>query len=874
MTTRAKPEPVFFWQGLLILLPVGVMAAIGLTAILRDKAAVEQQARQRAEEILQQLAPEMGRRILAELAVCDLAGLEWFEHERQRLEQRGARMSRVPLFPRTEGFESSGDPFRNWQAMYPDLRPEEIFPNRVWLAGDSRLARAPGYDQPPRPPEWFLALSAEQRRSWEALRQAQFSGTKAAGLESAVKGFLGLYPAIEARANADLIQLEQKPGSGLIRALTLFAAEHRGMMSESGVPLSNLALAQALRQAGSGPYLATVLDALVDESLEGQSLLLPELLTQARALIAQAPQPEELLDPMEKLWSAQARLARIAWSVEQFASPRQPTNLWVEAMGRCWFCVRGRFSDVTNASSAAHATPPSGTSASAGSPLATNTPAAAADAPGAARGLAESRALLPPEGGAPGLAPGAAKGPAELVVYPKAMIERAFVRAIHAARVAVPGYFSLTAELAREPLDLSGSRPVRPGAARVLAEVRDSLAGPSFALPLPVEPTAGEVSSLPTLARRTQPMPPMVELNTPPVEFMPRPDGAIEPTSSRPQWVLRLCLADPARLFAQQRQRTLLFGGLIVTSTLAAIFGLAAARGAFYRQLRLSALKSNFVSSVSHELRSPIASVRLMAEGLESGKIAQPAKQQEYFRFIGQECRRLSSLIENVLDFSRIEQGRKQYELEPTDLVALTRQTLKLMEIPAAQRQVKLALAIPEPDIQTLATQPVVDGKAIQQALVNLIDNAMKHSPKDQTVTVGLEVRAIKAEGRRSKVEGRRPEGEGRRPKDEERRTKDEGQGPVAHPSSSILHPLSFLLWVEDHGDGIPTEDHQKIFERFYRRGSELRRQTQGVGIGLSIVKHIVEAHGGHVLVRSAAGQGSRFTIVLPGAPGRRSVGA
>ena len=105
-------------------------------------------------------------------------------------------------------------------------------------------------------------------------------------------------------------------------------------------------------------------------------------------------------------------------------------------------------------------------------------------------------------------------------------------------------------------------------------------------------------------------------------------------------------------------------------------------------------MKSNFVSSVSHELRAPIASVRLMAEGLERGKIAGAEKQNEYFRFIVQECRRLSSLIENVLDFSRIEQGRKQYEMESTDLVALTEQTVKLMETYAAEREVKIALEV------------------------------------------------------------------------------------------------------------------------------------------------------------------------------------
>src|ERR1019366_6609448 len=145
----------------------------------------------------------------------------------------------------------------------------------------------------------------------------------------------------------------------------------------------------------------------------------------------------------------------------------------------------------------------------------------------------------------------------------------------------------------------------------------------------------------------------------------------------------------------------------------------------FRRQQQLNELKSNFVSSVSHELRAPIASVRLMAENLERGKISEPAKQGEYFRFIVQECRRLSSLIENVLDFSRIEQGRKQYDFEPTDLVALTQQTVKLMETYAAERQVKLQLMLPmlppsaDPQPAPLIPQPLADGKALQQALVN-----------------------------------------------------------------------------------------------------------------------------------------------------------
>ncbi len=277
---------------------------------------------------------------------------------------------------------------------------------------------------------------------------------------------------------------------------------------------------------------------------------------------------------------------------------------------------------------------------------------------------------------------------------------------------------------------------------------------------------------------------------------------------------VQVSLANPELLYARQRLRSWLFGGLIVLALAAAVAALLAARRAFVRQLALNEQKSNFVSSVSHELRAPIASVRLMAENLERGKIADAAKQQEYFHFIGQECRRLSSLIENVLDFSRIEQGRKQYEFEPTDLRTLVATTVKLLEPYAAERGVKLETFNLQPSTSDI--ELVVDGRALQQALVNLIDNAIKHSPKDETVTVTL---ASAADGVR--------------------------------------------LSVADHGPGIPAAEQEKIFERFYRRGSELRRETQGIGIGLSLVQHIVKAHGGRVTVQSDVGQGSRFTIEL-----------
>ncbi|MPN04804.1 Signal-transduction histidine kinase senX3 [bioreactor metagenome] len=212
--------------------------------------------------------------------------------------------------------------------------------------------------------------------------------------------------------------------------------------------------------------------------------------------------------------------------------------------------------------------------------------------------------------------------------------------------------------------------------------------------------------------------------------------------------------------------------------------------------------------------------MRLMAESLETERVKEPERQREYFRLMSQECRRLSGMISNVLDFSRIQQGRKDYHFQPVDIVALLRDTCLLMQPNAAERKVRLETRVPENWEET----PILDGQAVQQALINLVENAIKHSPAGEVVTIGLD-------------------------------------------DSSPLHPhtIGVRIWVEDHGPGIPAAEHERIFERFYRLGSELRRETPGVGIGLSIVKHIAEAHGGRVTVQSAPGQGSRFTLELPG---------
>jgi signal transduction histidine kinase len=296
-------------------------------------------------------------------------------------------------------------------------------------------------------------------------------------------------------------------------------------------------------------------------------------------------------------------------------------------------------------------------------------------------------------------------------------------------------------------------------------------------------------------------------------------------------------LIDPAKLYARQRQRIYWFGALIGVSVLVALVGFVSTWSAFQRQQRLYEMQTNFISSVTHELRAPIGSVRLMAENLKRAKVRDPKEQQKVFDYIVQECVRLSSMIENVLNLARIEQGRKGYEFEETDVHRLVADTVQLMQPHAAASQVALESRLDQAKFSGAGEAAILDGRAIQQLLINLIDNAIKHSPANSTVLVGLDSIANGAVPPAGKEVG-------------------------SASGSSSAHRLR--LWVADHGPGIPLEEQEKIFDRFYRLGSELRRETSGVGIGLSIVKHIVDAHRGKVWVENEPGGGSRFIVELP----------
>jgi signal transduction histidine kinase len=229
------------------------------------------------------------------------------------------------------------------------------------------------------------------------------------------------------------------------------------------------------------------------------------------------------------------------------------------------------------------------------------------------------------------------------------------------------------------------------------------------------------------------------------------------------------------------------------------------------KEMALARLKSDFVSNVSHELRTPLALIRLYAETLELGRLTGPAKHQEYYSIIRKESERLTALINNILDFSRIEAGRKEYDFRETDMCELVRNTLESYRYQIEQQGFTFEEKIAEvPPLN-------VDREAMARSLVNLVNNALKYSQDRKHIGVNL------------------------------------------YRESGTVK-----LEVVDQGIGIPASEQQRIFEKFYRVGDPLVHNTKGSGLGLSLVQHIARAHGGDVLVDSTPGAGSKFTITLP----------
>jgi signal transduction histidine kinase len=256
-------------------------------------------------------------------------------------------------------------------------------------------------------------------------------------------------------------------------------------------------------------------------------------------------------------------------------------------------------------------------------------------------------------------------------------------------------------------------------------------------------------------------------------------------------------------------QRSFLILGVL---SLLLVAGLVLTYRSVFKEMELARLKSDFVSNVSHELRTPLALIRLYAETLELGRIKTQEKAEEYYRIVREESERLSALINNILDFSRIEAGRKEYEFRNTDIAELVGSTLDAYRYQIEQQGFALEQSIDQ------GIPPVcVDREAIARSLVNLINNALKYSADDKFLGVKL-----------------------------------------------YRADTGLKIEVVDHGIGIARNEQSKIFEKFYRAGDPLVHNTKGSGLGLSLVRHIAHAHGGEVEVESAPGKGSKFTLSLP----------
>ncbi|WP_437946791.1 ATP-binding protein [Sorangium sp. So ce296] len=229
------------------------------------------------------------------------------------------------------------------------------------------------------------------------------------------------------------------------------------------------------------------------------------------------------------------------------------------------------------------------------------------------------------------------------------------------------------------------------------------------------------------------------------------------------------------------------------------------------RERNLSELQADFVSKVSHELRTPLTSIRMFTETLKLRR-GDTHSEDRCIDALTKESARLQQLIDRLLDWGRMESGRRVYELSEQDLGVVIHEAIHAFEPTREKRSVEL-------DVSVDASLPPVlcDRSALVDAIVNLLSNAYKYGGQPRKISVSADV-----------------------------------------------SNRSALITVRDNGKGIARTEHKRIFEKFYRVDDLLARQQEGSGLGLSIVKHVIRAHGGRILVDSEPGRGSTFTLVLP----------
>jgi two-component system phosphate regulon sensor histidine kinase PhoR len=256
----------------------------------------------------------------------------------------------------------------------------------------------------------------------------------------------------------------------------------------------------------------------------------------------------------------------------------------------------------------------------------------------------------------------------------------------------------------------------------------------------------------------------------------------------------------------------LLFGVVTVSFVLVVVTGVTLVLVFLRREANLSELQADFVSKVSHELRTPLTSIRLFVETLERSR-GDRAAEDKCIGALGRETDRLTQLIERLLDWGRMEAGRKQFDLHTEMVDDIVRETLDAFR-PLRDRHPDLDFSVDvEPDLPRIDA----DLESMVDALGNLLSNALKYG----------------------------------------------GRPPVVNLRARRTHD-GVAFEVSDNGEGIPHDEHRRIFDKFYRIDDRLSRSREGSGLGLAIVKHIVRAHRGRIQLESAVGRGSTFRITIP----------
>lgn len=263
---------------------------------------------------------------------------------------------------------------------------------------------------------------------------------------------------------------------------------------------------------------------------------------------------------------------------------------------------------------------------------------------------------------------------------------------------------------------------------------------------------------------------------------------------------------------AASTRNRIIYVCLLALFYVALIVGVVYTARTLYREAKLSRLKTDFVSLVSHELRTPLTSIRMFIEMLSLGRVTDPSQTKEVLQMLAKETERLSDMIERVLDWARVDSGRRVYTRSTLPVNELVDVSLNAFRAQRLNATVALTVDVPE-DLPPVT----VDRDAIAGALLNLVQNAYKYTG---------EVKKIDVRARREKK--------------------------------------GVAISVQDNGEGISARDRKRIFDRFYRVDNLLTRKTEGSGLGLSIAKRIVEQHGGTITVKSELGKGSCFTLHLP----------